>query len=349
MTWKHRIPVVALAGAVLLWCGSSCGGDAPLRILAPQKNSTFTWMPVSVSIDMEPAANPATLVVKLNGNDVTALFTIDDPPSGRTVATASALWEGMVLPGSNQIVARVSTGGKVVTRERTFETEGDAYADSVLSFSAGSSAGYGEQSWVLGPPVDTGVFQGSLDVLSLGLDGTIEVEFTDNVIVDGAGPDFTVFENPFLEIGIDLFTDPPFSEPGEVSVSQDGVTWFAFPCALDPGLGPYFPGCAGVYPSISDANDPATPHASIPTSTPIEELVDQDFFAFPMPEGSGGDSFDLADVGLAWARFVRIQSADFNTGVTGPNNAGFDLDAVSAVNSAPATDEDGNGIPDAVE
>ena len=36
-------------------------------------------------------------------------------------------------------------------------------------------------------------------------------------------------------------------------------------------------------------------------------------------------------------------------GVVGPNNAGFDVDAVAAVNSAAATDEDENGIPDAVE
>ena len=71
--------------------------------------------------------------------------------------------------------------------------------------------------------------------------------------------------------------------------------------------------------------------------------------AIPVPYGSGGDSFDLADVGLGWARYVRIEAADHVNGPFGPDNAGFDLDAMVAVNSAPATDADQNGVPDAVE
>ena len=54
-------------------------------------------------------------------------------------------------------------------------------------------------------------------------------------------------------------------------------------------------------------------------------------------------------MGLGWARYVRIEAADHVSGPFGPDNAGFDLDAVSAVNSLPATDANGNGIPDAVE
>ena len=68
-----------------------------------------------------------------------------------------------------------------------------------------------------------------------------------------------------------------------------------------------------------------------------------------MPEGAGGDSFDLAAVGLGWASHVRIQAAPFATAASGSDNGGFDLDAVAAVHSAPATDANGNGIPDAVE
>ena len=54
--------------------------------------------------------------------------------------------------------------------------------------------------------------------------------FAPNAIVDGPGPDFIVFENPFASAGssTDLF-----AEPGEVSVSDDGTTWQTFPCIAD--------------------------------------------------------------------------------------------------------------------
>ena len=56
---------------------------------------------------------------------------------------------------------------------------------------------------------------------------------------------------------------------GTVGVSQDGIVWIDFPCALSAGEAPIFhPGCAGVYPVLSNSN-PAFPHASIPTSVPI--------------------------------------------------------------------------------
>src|SRR5439155_1341833 len=80
-------------------------------------------------------------------------------------------------------------------------------------------------------------------------------ELTDNVVVDGPGPDFTVFENPFLVRG--TTTQPPYAEPGTVSVSADGVHWATFPCALDQP--PYYPGCAGVYPVFANADDPSAP------------------------------------------------------------------------------------------
>ena len=331
-----RIRVIALLTALLLGDAIACGGPPALRILAPAKNAVLTWMPVDIGIDLAAGADLGTLVVQLNGTDVTSLFTLVDPPSGRSSASAEDVWDGIVLPGANLIEVDVTVNGNPLSATRSFDTEGDAFGDAVVSFTEGTGAGYGEESWVLGPPKGSGPFQGSLDVLSLGVDGEIEVEFVDNVVVDGPGVDLIVFENAFLEIGIDFLTDPPFSEPGEVSVSQDGVTWFAFSCALQSNQGPYFPGCAGVYPVLADGDDPNAPHGSIPTDVPIEDLVDQDFFSFPVPEGAGGDAFDLADVGLAWAKYVRIRAADFSTGVTGPNNAAFDLDAVAAVNSAPA-------------
>src|SRR5207249_3673931 len=84
-----------------------------------------------------------------------------------------------------------------------------------------------------------------------------------NVVVDGPGPDFTVFENPFLVRG--TTTGVPYAEPGTVSVSADGVHWAAFPCALDAP--PYYPGCAGVYPVFANVDDPSAPSPLVPTTT----------------------------------------------------------------------------------
>jgi hypothetical protein len=70
---------------------------------------------------------------------------------------------------------------------------------------------------VLGSPYGLGQNAGSLDVVSLGEGGSITVAFTDNRIVDGPGPDFTVFENPFNAPGLGIFT-----EVGVVAASADG-------------------------------------------------------------------------------------------------------------------------------
>jgi hypothetical protein len=54
------------------------------------------------------------------------------------------------------------------------------------------------------------------------------------------------------------------------------------------------------------------------------------------PSVAGGDPFDLADVGLSEARFVRIHDVSGETcpDAGGPTSDGFDLDAVSIVNAA---------------
>jgi hypothetical protein len=220
----------------------------------------------------------------------------------------------------------------------------DPFVDAVVDVTIGTAGGGGSTANVLGPPHGAGAFQGSSHTLSLGLGGMITVAFTDNAIVNGPGPDFTVFENAFLLSGVE--TGPPFAEPATVSASADGVHWVAFPCALD--VAPYFPGCAGVYPVFATENDPAL--ALVPSTTPIDDLVGVDFATFTPPPGSGGDSFDLADVGLAAARFVRVQAGSQHMGLDGL--AGFDLDAVAAVHSvdtATLPDIDGDGLADAAD
>jgi hypothetical protein len=225
----------------------------------------------------------------------------------------------------------------------------EPFADAVVSYRIGEGGGAREAELpgvVLGPPHGGGPFQGSTHTLSLGLNGSIVLAFTDNVIVDGPGADFTVFENAFLVDG-----DPvgvPYAEPGTVAVSGDGISWVTFPCDVEGA--PLHAGCAGVYPVFANTNDPEAPSPLLPSTTPLAALVGVPRDEFVVPAGSGGDSFDLAAVGLFAARFVRIDGGPRDTRLGGLS--GFDLDAVAAVHSVEisgAPDADADGFPDAAD
>ena len=178
------------------------------------------------------------------------------------------------------------------------------YAQSVEWYVAGDNAGFGQDRLpgvVLGPPQGKGTDAGGLDVLSLGVAGEIVLGFGGRLIVDGDGPDFIVFENPFWPGG-----DPAavFAEPGEVAVSVDGEDWHTFDC--DPG-GETSSGCAGFTP---------TEDYDLDAIEPLDPAI------------TGGDAFDLADLDLPEAAFVRIR--DLSEEGAG-SSAGFDLDAVGLI------------------
>jgi hypothetical protein len=179
----------------------------------------------------------------------------------------------------------------------------DPFADCIESFWP-EGAGFGQDRLpdvVLGPPVGGAGVDAGLDVLSLGCGGGITLAFDAPGLVDGPGPDFLVFENP-LPVG-----DVTFVEPARVLVSADGRDWRVFAC--DPSADPPT-GCAGIRQVFAGA-DPTDPAAA------------------------GGDAFDLADVGLARARYLRL----LDVGVAyhgdrmwcGGGGGGFDLDAVAAL------------------
>jgi hypothetical protein len=184
-------------------------------------------------------------------------------------------------------------------------------ASCVLDVDLGPGAGHGLERYpevVFGPPVGGGARQGSLDVLSLGKGGRITLGFGGGAIVDAPGPDFIVFENAFYYARTEEHPDGdparPFAELGEVAVSDDGVTWRAFPCARDAWP---FDGCAGWRAVFSSPDDGVSPFD---------------------PDAAGGDAFDLAQIGVEHARFVRITDLS-HAGAA--DNAGFDLDAVAVV------------------
>ncbi|MGH9390544.1 MAG: thrombospondin type 3 repeat-containing protein, partial [Vicinamibacteria bacterium] len=214
----------------------------------------------------------------------------------------------------------------------------------------GAIAGFGQAGFpsnVLGPPEGGGLFTGNVSgVVSLGLAGRVTLEFSEGCLRNGPGFDFTVFENSFLTMGGGM-TGPPFAEPAFVSVSADGVVWHEFPCDDSEATGKpgHYPGCAGVYPVLSNF-PPNGVLATIPTTAPIADLIGVFTFGLLAPAGSGGDSFDLSGVGLAEARFVRIEASASPFGPTGPGTAGFDLDSVVALHPTVPNDFDGDSEPD---
>lgn len=178
----------------------------------------------------------------------------------------------------------------------------DPWPDEVVSVEYGVGAGFGQGDVfpdnILGPPDPlagpSAPSSTAEEVLTLGSSGSIVLAFRDGGILDGDGPDFTVFENPFLVAG----GPAVFREVALVAVSVDGVEWVEFPYATDP-----FSGLAGV----------------TPTADPTHPLD---------PSLSGGDSFDLANVGLSHAIYLRI--TDAGDSVT-DNGDSFDLDAVAVI------------------
>lgn len=195
-----------------------------------------------------------------------------------------------------------TTETSVSTTETGVLTDaGDAFADAVVSFEPGDGAGFGAEVMpdvVLGPPLGGGAYSGGADVVSLGDGGVVVLALLDIGLVDGPGVDLLIFENPF----------PGWIELGEVAVSEDGVTWITFPCdPYDEEQG--YPGCAGVNPVLSHPDNGI-------------DATD--------PDVAGGDAFDLVDIGVKRARFVRI--TDTGTNTYDSTSGGFDLDALAVVN-----------------
>lgn len=192
-----------------------------------------------------------------------------------------------------------------------------AGADTVFSVRWGTGQNFGREQFprnVLGLP-DTSARADrpavtAEAVCSLGLGGEIIIGWKNAILLNRTGADFTVFENVFLYFG-----ERRYAEPAKVAVSQDGVRFVEFPFdSLS------LRGCAGVTPTNGDKS------------------------AFN-PNVSGGDSFDLAVIGMDSVRFIKITDVSQivlnNTQhpFYDPTISGFDLDAVVGVSlvSAPRT------------
>lgn len=132
------------------------------------------------------------------------------------------------------------------------------------------------------------------DIVSLGKNGWVALGF-DAPIINGAGADFTVFENAFeITGGLGIFDEWLI-----VSVSNDGVNWFTFPYDSLTGEG-----MAG----------------RTPTQGGNVNYLD--------PSQSGGDSFDIGELGLSQIQYVRVQDA---TRLQSSDRLSSELDAIIAL------------------
>ena len=273
-----------------------------------------------------PGVDDAVTVAESDESDESADTAEADPdvldtamPSEDT-ASGVAEAEDTASSGSDTAPVDADTADTADTADGVTEDDGvfipdwpdgtDPFGDAVVSFDPGPDAGFGSDGFpdiVLGSPRGTSGGGGSLHVLSLGELGSIVIEFTDLGIIDGPGADLLVFENPF----------PGWSETAFVEVSNDGETWTGWFCDAE-NAEEGFPGCAGI------ASVYATP----------EFLIDP-----TDPEVAGGDAFDLAEIGVESARFVRITDSGFNALGYGGTTGGFDLDAVGAANWTPLPSE----------
>ena len=102
-----------------------------------------------------------------------------------------------------------------------------------------------------------------------------------------------------------------FAEPAIVGVGDfaEGDTWVEWPCDLS---GAPWAGCAGVSPVFAH---------------PSNDIDPAD------PEMAGGDAFDLADLGVEEAEFVRIRDAALIDPTVPGDNLGADIDAVIAIHA----------------
>ena len=256
------------------------------------------------------AVRPGTRGVDYDGAD---LFVLTGHPGTLVAITTDAPERAYAPTPSESPDSGSSDGDDISSTSQTPPPPpvGDSgetcqgFAQSVKDVNFGDGAGFGQDEFpnvVLGPPQGKGGMSGGFDVLSLGKRGEIILDMGNCGIVDGDGPDFIVFENPFYIGGN---PDAPFAELGEIAVSGDGVNFVSFPCESDEL--PYT-GCAGWHPVYSNSSNGISPF---------------DISA------AGGDAFDLSNVGVNKARYIRIRDiSDIGGGTT----AGFDLDAVSVIN-----------------
>jgi hypothetical protein len=190
------------------------------------------------------------------------------------------------------------------------------------------------------------------EIVSIGLGGSLTLGFDHDVTDDPDNPfgiDLLVFSNAFATDALSPFgvMGSMFGEGGSISVSQDGVTWTPVPGVAADGplptmgyadVGPYATRPGLVETDFTKPVNPAHTPASL-AGLSYELLV-------AAYDGAGGGAgIDLAPLGLASIRYVRLEgSLSFGTSP--------EIDAIADVAPAAPTvpfDLTGDGTVDAAD
>lgn len=194
------------------------------------------------------------------------------------------------------------------------------FASEVVSYTPGAdvTAGFDDPTHALGSPsrdTDFGnvtPFNSAFSadqLVSVGTGGSLVVRFDAPVFDDPANPfgfDLLVFGNAFFfDPSFEPIATDVFAEPGQISVSQDGLLWFDITTVFADGLFPTLGFLDTTGPFESDGALPTDFTLPVDPSIPwmgatFEELV-------PLYAGSGGGAgVDIAETGLPWIQYVRI-------------------------------------------
>ena len=185
------------------------------------------------------------------------------------------------------------------------------------------------------PVVPTGPAFRSFEIVTVGNDGRLTLKFSHPVANDENnlyGMDFIIFGNS-MQIGPawqngnpedTIVGDATYAEPGIVSVSQDGINWYTF--SSGPYADSFAPTAGYRWDSVNDEwadeldpTRPVDPELNVGGMS-MAQMIDA------YDDSAGGTGFDIADVGLDWIMYVRIEDDP-------ASNATTEIDAVADVSS----------------
>jgi hypothetical protein len=205
------------------------------------------------------------------------------------------------------------------------------------------------------PVVPLFAASGSHQIVTVGFGGHLVLKFDHRVSDDENNPhgvDFIVFGNAWQMIGFEqkwhygdpkqamVATDIVFNEPGMVSVSQDGETWYSYDWSVDPNA----PAADDFAPTLGRVFDESDPYDGYdgwenlwwgdktdPTVPLDPNITASDFKGKSLAEvclmygeSAGGTGFDLRGLAAAdyealsvdsvtgrrWIQYVKIESVD---------------------------------------
>jgi len=202
------------------------------------------------------------------------------------------------------------------------------FATEVISYVPGVAVGVGNPapfqtngSQAIGSPShDTqfgsqvGVFYpafGANEITSIGAGGELTVKFDHHVENDPNNPfgiDLLIFGNAFyVRNATTKVASSIFSEPGILSVSQDGATWFTIPSVFGDTAFPTLGYTNTVYNGSGNKGGTILTDFTLPVDPGFNPIGLTEAQIEAGYNGSGGGTgVDLGAVGLDWIQYLRV-------------------------------------------